>query len=114
MPSVYYPKYVNKESGMTDMTPEQLDAARYTEASERALVQVDYSLTRIFQIYRELVRSDWRPTDPDVLAVREICAQESEAQLIGMGGVFRSGEADADRVMRCALAAYRAGREAGR
>ncbi len=97
---------------MTDMTPEQLDAARHKEAVAREGLH----LAGVFEIYRELVRTDWRPVNADVLAVREMCAQAivDEQGDVSWAKDYRNGLYDKSFTVTVALAAYRAGREAGR
>lgn len=93
------------------MTNEELDIARAKEAihHSKSLNEAAYTAAR-------LAREGWTPTppvDPDLLAVREIVALEW--QQFGSRTVAnetRSGDHDDKWFVNCALAAYKAGREA--
>ncbi len=101
---------------MTDMTPEQLDAWRAKQAmNETCRSLLGHTTLNIATIAARLAREDVRPTDPDVLAVREICALDADDNdCCDIGALFRDGRFDNGPDIRRCLAAYRAGREAGR
>lgn len=110
------------------MTPEELDEARTKEAlrlwaEEPNDNPLDKWGPRSFQsaytigfLAARLAREGWTPTppvDPDLLEVREIVALEW--QQFGSRTVAnetRSGDHDDKWFVNCALAAYKAGREA--
>lgn len=90
-----------------------------TLTAEERLAQYEDFLRRVaryfngMQTIREIVGEAQvlvevmpKPIDPDVLAVRKICAAESGVA----SGPYLRGERDEEHAMRSALAAYRAGR----
>ncbi len=107
---------------MTDMTPEQLDALdqwRAEQAMECRILRYSYSANDMLETAKtaaRLAREDVRPVNPDVLAVREMCAQAivDEQGDVSWAKDYRNGLYDKSFTVTVALAAYRAGREAGR
>jgi hypothetical protein len=97
------------------MTPEELDRARSDEAWRIWERQPD-SLPETATIAARLAREGWmppEPVDPDVAAVREVVAAEWEAvRDKASAAEIRDGRRDGSHLVRIALAAYKAGRNA--
>ena len=101
------------------MTPEEMDKARAKEAW-RIYMTNPPGMTgkRLAMIAARLAREGWmppEPVDPDLLAVREIVAEWWD----GMGSSYsarevRAGRCDMHDLIKVALAAYKAGKEAAR
>jgi hypothetical protein len=97
------------------MTDEELDKARAEEARRRR--GPGSPLVEDATIAARLAREGWTPppVDPDLLAVREIVAEWWD----GMGSGYsarevRAGRCDMHDLIKVALAAYKAGKEAAR
>lgn len=68
---------------------------------------MDGSLARICRKLLELERSGWQPTDPDVLAVREIASRAHGWRNGDEGDPWVEGSQDTSTDFQAALAAYR-------
>ena len=97
------------------MTPEELDKARAEEA-RRIFVEEPLDHADVATIAARLAREGWMPVDPDLLAVREIVAKEwSKRGWQSLAASVQIGDEDVtSRSVVAALAAYKAGKEAGK
>lgn len=103
------------------MTNEELDKARVVEAwriYDEAVAQKLPFHASVVRTVARLAREGWMPpppVDPDVLAVRELVAAKYEQNNFPeQAKLARKGAIDDWAVIVMALAAYKAGKEAGK
>ena len=97
------------------MTPEELDRARAGEAWRICNTKSFFEESPTI-IAARLAREGWMPpppVDPDVLAVRKVLARPEVGSSVNSKG-YLAGEYDHERSFQMALAAYKAGKEAGK